>query len=181
MSLGLPEFGARGQSARPGFWRVVQGLGFVVLAWVAVLAALEWKNASADAQSLERARSEAASVRRAAEDARRLLHKNGDLLIAAQSIGSSPETVLADLESALPASVTITSLKVEYLPDEAARVDFNVVAASPQAYDRFLNALSKSPSFFEIRPGAESRPGSVRAVVSARHRARGEGPKGAAR
>ena len=99
--------------------------------------------------------------------------KNADLLIAAQSLESSPASILADLEAVLPQGVVIALFKVDYAPEAFAKVDFTVVANTPHAYDRFLNALSKSKAFSDIKPGSESRPGSVRAVVTANHHPRG--------
>ena len=77
---------------------------------------------------------------------------------------------MEDLKPLVPPGVAISSLRVEYVADSAARVDLGVVAASPEAYDRFLRALAKSPAFSGIKPGSENRPGPLRATVSALHR-----------
>lgn len=174
MTLGLPEFGSGGASeGGRGFWRFLQFAGLGVVVWVAVVAAAEWRTNSSADQSLERTRAEAGQVGSSAEEARRSLQKNSDLLVATTSVESSPEQVLKDLSPVLPEGVSLTGLKIEYLPDATARLDLSVVARSPDAYDRFLSALSKSPLFGDIKPGSESRPGLVRAIVSAIHRPRG--------
>ena len=171
MSLGLPEFGSRGsaESGR-GFWRIVQITGFVALAYAAAIAAIEGQFVYSADQSLERAREEAAQLGRSAEETKRSIHKSSELLVATASVESSPEQVLLDLNQVLPEGVSLTGLKIEYTPEATARLDFSVVARTPDAYDRFLSALSKSPLFRDIKPGAESRPGLVRATVTAMHR-----------
>lgn len=170
MSLGLPEFGSRGRASTFGPWRVIQLAGFLVLAYTVIIGGLEWREASAESEAIERTRSEVAQVRRTADDSRRALQKNADLLVAAQSLESSPAIVLRDLEGLLPAGVAIALLKIDYQSESLARVDFTVIAGTPESYDRFLNALSTSSAFSDIKPGSESRPGSVRATVTASHR-----------
>lgn len=176
MSLGLPDFTARGAAAPAPGWRALRLAGILVLAYVLMVGILEWREARAADLALERAREGAAEVLRSADETRRALRKSPDLLVAAASVESSPGRVLADLTALLPDAVSITGLKVEYLPDGAARAEFTVVAGGPSAYDRFLAALSRSSAFSEIKPGAESRPGLVKATVSANHH-----PVGAAR
>jgi Tfp pilus assembly protein PilN len=176
MSLGLPEFGSRGRARVGASWRVLRVLGILALVYVAAASAIEWRTSILETEALQEARNKVAASRKSSDDGRRALLKNADLLIATQSIESSPERVLTDLEAVLPPGVTLTALKLDYQADAPARIDFNVVAATPEAYDRFLSALSKSPSFSDIRPGSESRPGSVHAAVSVNHR-----PKGAAK
>jgi hypothetical protein len=171
MSLGLPDFGSRGGARQHHpFWRVVQGLGFLALAYSLVLAAIEWRSARSADFALKRATTAAAEASRAFGETRGSLQKGADLLVAAASIESSPGRVLKDLSQLLPQGVSLTSLKVEYLPEFAARIDFTVVARTPSSYDRFLDALASSPSFSDIKPGSESRPGLVKATVSAMHR-----------
>ncbi|MBK5254723.1 MAG: PilN domain-containing protein [Vicinamibacteria bacterium] len=174
MSLGLPEFGSRG-SADPtaAFWRVVQVSGYVALSYALGLAGTEWWSARSAELALERARAAVTEATRSVEETRRSLQTNGDLLVAVASVESSPDHVLSDLDALLPDGVSLTSLKLEYLPDATTRVDLSVVAATPHAYDRFLSALSKSPAFSDIKPGSESRPGLVKATVNAIHRPRG--------
>ncbi|MEO8501771.1 MAG: hypothetical protein ABI565_12700 [Vicinamibacteria bacterium] len=176
MSLGLPEFGSRGAAAEArGRWRAVQVVGAVVLTYALWTAASEGLAASAADRSGGKARAEVASLSQTSESARRTLAKHSDLLIATASVESSPERILEDLREVLPEGVTVVSLKVEYLADASTRLDMGVEARGPEAYDRFLGALSKSPRFTDIKPGSESRPGLVRATVSASHRPGGSG------
>jgi Tfp pilus assembly protein PilN len=177
MSLGLPEFGSR-RSHDPfdWFWRVVGLTGLATLLYVVVVGAIEWRSASSSDAALGRARADVAQAGRAAEGARRRFEKSPDTLIATASIESSPARVLKDLEQVLPPGVSIPVVRVEYLPEAATRLDITVVARTTEAYDRFLSALSKSPRFGEIKPGAEIRPGLVRATLTAVHR-----PEGASR
>jgi len=171
MSLGLPDFGSRGLAAHdPGFWRVVRGVGFLVFAYALVTTALEWRLASEADLAMQRARAGEAEARRSADQLRRTLQANADLLIAAASIESSPAKILSDLDELLPGGVSLTGFKVDYLPDATAKADFTVVARTPASYDRFLRALSSSPRFADIRPGSESRPGALKATVTALHR-----------
>ncbi len=177
MSLGLPEFGSRG-SAEPGqgLWRFFQILGFVVLAHALFTSAIEWRAAYGAGLSIEGARAQVAQAERSAEEMRRSLQKHSGLLIATASVESSPERVLGDLHQVLPEGVSLVSLKIDFLPDATTRLDFGVIARNPQAYDRFLRALLKSPLFTDIKPGSESRPGLVRANVTAKHRKAGVAP-----
>lgn len=171
MSLGLPEFGSRGNADQArGVWRAVRLAGFVALAYPLVVVAIEGRAAYLASLSIERAKAEAALAAQSAESAKRALFRNSDLLVAASSVESSPERVLGDLKGVLPEGVSVVSLKIEYLPDATARLELGIVARGPDAYDRFLGALSKSPRFSDIKPGSESRPGLVRATVMASHR-----------
>jgi hypothetical protein len=171
VSLGLPEFGSRGQADQArGLWRGLQIAGYVALAYAIVIAATERIDAYSADRSLEKARTEVATLAQSAETGKRMLVKSADLLVAASSVESSPARVIADLREILPEGVSITTYKIDYLPDASARVDLGVIARGPEAYDRFLSALSKSEHFRDIRPGSESRPGLVRATVTAIHR-----------
>ena len=174
MSLGLPEFGSRGPADEAGgAWRGVQIAGLLALAYALAVAATEGMAGSSADRSMEKARSEVAALAQSVESDKRMLFKSADLLVAASSVESSPERVIADLREIVPEGVTVTSYKIEYQPDATARVDLGVVARGPEAYDRFLAALSKSAHFSDIRPGSESRPGLVRATVTAIHRPKG--------
>ena len=177
MSLGLPEFGSRGSAdASGGAWRIARILGFVALAYALALVATEWRADYSANLSIEKARAEVAQAGRSAEETRRSLQRNSDFLTATASVESSPERVREDLKGVLPQGVFIASLKIDYSKEATTRLDFSVVARAPDAYDRFLSALSKSPLFKDIKPGSESRPGLVRATVTATHR-----PKAAVR
>jgi len=174
VSLGLPEFGSRGQGDEArGAWRAVRIAGFVVAAYALVAAASEGFSAYTEDRSTQKAADEVSAMTQAADSAHRTLAKSPDLLTAASSVASSPERVIADLRELLPGGVSIVSYKIEYLPEAPARVELGVVAQGPQAYDRFLNALSKSRQFGDIRPGSESRPGLVRATVVVLHHPKG--------
>lgn len=176
MSLGLPRFGAHPRhSAHPGVG-AVRTLGLLVLAYVVAVAAIEGRAAFLADRALEKSRSEVARAQREAEQFSRSLRKSPDTLIATASVESSPDQVFKDLASVLPPGVSLVGFKVEYIDDASARLDFSVVAGTPAAYDRFLANLSASPRFRGIKPGSESRPGLVRATVSAVHR-----PEGGAR
>jgi hypothetical protein len=172
MSLGLKDFGPRGRAdSSPKLWRVLKFLGFALLAYALGTAVLLWSSKSSANRSLDKAREDVAHQGRVVDEGRRALKKNGDLLTAVASVESSPERVLADLRALLPPGVSLPSVRVEYTAEATARVDLIVIATNPFAYDWFLNALSKSERFAEIKPGAEARPGLVRATVSAVHRA----------
>lgn len=174
MSLGLPEFGSRGRRARGrGTARVVGAFGLGVLAYAAVIAAIEGRSSYTERRSLERAREESARVLGPFDQTLRTIQKRPDLLAALASVESSPSRVWDDLSSVLPEGVSIVSLKVDYTPEGSARLDFTVIARSPAAYDRFLSGLSASPLFGALKPGSEIRPGLVRATLSAVHRPRG--------
>lgn len=171
MSLGLPEFGSRGQ-ADPGVrvWRAVRLVGFALLVYLMGVGAIEWQAASASRAAVEEARAAAARTLSSAEDERRLLLKSGDLLIATASIESSPARMLEDLNQVVPQGVTIPGIRIEYTAEGLTRLDLTVVAPNPETYDQFLAALSNSPKFSDIKPGAEVRPGLVKATLSAVHR-----------
>ena len=176
MSLRLPAFGSRGgvDEAR-SLWRGAQVAGYVALAYALAIAVTEGVAASSANRSIQKTMAEVAVATRSAESARRMLIKSPDLLVAASSVESSPDRVIADLMEILPGGVTLMSCRIEYAPDGFARVEVGVVARGPEAYDRFLNALSKSRRFGDIRPGSESRPGLVRATVAVVHRPKGVG------
>lgn len=177
MSLGLPQFGThRTHSAYGHAEKVARGLGFAALAWAIGVAAIEGRSGWLAERSIEKSRQEVATAGAAADRIAALLRKHPDALIATASVDSSPDRVFRDLVSVLPDGVSLVGLKVDYLPDASARLDLSVVAASPSAYDRFLSNLSKSSSFAAIKPGSESRPGLVRASVSAVHRPEGTSP-----
>lgn len=144
--------------------------GLIALACAIGVGAVEGRLAYEADVSMEQARKEVARAEAASETARRVMNRSADLLVATSSVESSPERILEDLRVVLPGGVQVVSLKVEYAPEGVARLDLGVVARGPEAYDRFLSALSKSPRFAEIRPGAESRPGPVRAAVALTHR-----------
>lgn len=171
MSLGLPEFGSRGStSSGRNAWDLLRALGVAALVYTLAVFALEWRASQTEGQSLARSSEEAARVTSAAEQNRRSLQKNADLLILAASIESSPQRVLEDLNRHLPQGVSVPSLKIEYALDGTTKLDVTVVARSPMEYDQFLDALSRSANFAELRPGAETRPGLVRATLTALHR-----------
>lgn len=174
MSLGLPEFGSRGHADEArGAWRGVQIAGLLALAYALAIAATEGMAGSAADRSMEKARSEVAALAQSVESDKRILLKSTDLLVAASSVESSPERVIEDLKEVLPEGVSVTGYKIAYQPDATARLELGVVARGPEAYDRFLGALAKSARFSDIRPGSESRPGLVRATVTALHRPKG--------
>ncbi len=176
MSLGLPRFGIHPGKGHYRLALVVRALGFVALVYAAATAALEGRAAFLADRALEASRSEVARARGQAEQLSRSIRKNPDALIATASVESSPERVLKDLNSVLPPGVSVVGFKVDYTDDARALLDLSVVAATPEAYDLFLANLSASPLFRAIKPGSESRPGLVRAGVSAVHR-----PSGGAR
>ncbi len=170
MSFGLPDFGTHRSDDGARAFRIIRGAGFLLFAYVLGVALLEGRAALLARRSIEKSRAEVAVAKSSAEELARGLQKNPDALIATASLESSPSRVWRDLNSILPVGVSVVSLKVDYLQDASARLDFSVLAASPAAYDRFLASLSKSPAFTAIKPGSESRPGLVRASVSAVHR-----------
>ena len=149
--------------------------GFVALGYVGLVAAREWGGAYSADLSSEKARVAVSEAAKAAGQARLRLQKNSELLIATASVESSPARVLKDLTEVLPKGVSLAGLRMDYTAEATARLDFTVVARNPDAYDRFLAALSQSPLFHEIKPGSESRPGFVRATVTVTHRPRGAG------
>lgn len=168
---GLPDFGSGAdEGPRRGLWRAVRLAGVVALAYTVLTAAVEGRAAWLSGRALNHARDDVAKARRLAEDARRALQKNADVLTLVASVESSPARVRADLAAVVPPGVDVPSVRIEYGTDGVARLDLTVLARSSDVYDRFLTALSKSPRFAEIRPGSEMRPGLVRAAVSAVHR-----------
>lgn len=168
---GLPDFGSRSRlDGAVGFWRAVRVAGVAALGYAAFVALVEGRAAWISGRALNHARDEAARTGLAAEEARKALQKNGDVLTLVASVESSPARVRADLAVVLPPGVEVPSLKIDYAADGVARLDLVVLARSSDTYDRFLAALSKSPRFAEIRPGSEVRPGLVRATVTAVHR-----------
>lgn len=175
MSLGLPEFGAPAPSPGGGpVWRILRAVGLVALVYAFSVCAFSWNAGRVAGQALDRARVEAGLARSSVDEARKRLAKNPDALVALASMESSPARIQEDLVHLVPAGVSIASLHVEYTTDGLARVGLGIVAGSPEAYDRFLRALSKSQTFSEIKPGSENRPGPLRATVSALHRPRRE-------
>lgn len=171
MSLGLPEFGSRGRTTSGrGIARVVGALGLGVFAYAVIVAAIEWRSAYSERRSLEQARDGVTRVLGPFDQTLRTIQKSPDLLVALASAESSPSRVWDDLSTTLPQDVSIVSLRVDYTPEGSARLDFTVLARSPAAYDRFLSALSASPFFASLKPGAEIRPGLVRATLTAVHR-----------
>jgi hypothetical protein len=176
--LGLPDFSSRSTSnAEPAWLRAVRYAGFVALAFAAFVALSEWRASAAETEQLQRARADASRAARDAEATRRSIEKNADLLVATSSAESAPEVVWRDLQRTLPAGVAVSSLRIEYSPEGVARVDLGVVARTPDAYDRFLAALGKDEAFADLRPGAETRPGSVRANLSMSHRPKRTGDR----
>lgn len=153
--------------------RAVFGLGLAALAWAVGVAAVEGRSGLVASRSLQKSRAEVEVARAEGDRTAGWLRRNPDALVAAASIDSSPDRILRDLAPVLPPGVSLVSLRVEYLPEASARLDLSVVAVSPSAYDSFLSNLSNSPSFAAIKPGSESRPGLVRASVSAIHRPAG--------
>lgn len=148
-------------------------LGLAVFAFSAALAVIEWRSAYSERRALAQANDEMARVLGPHEQTLRTLQKSPDFLVALASAESSPSRVWDDLSAVLPEGVSIVSLKVDYTPEGSARLDFTVLARNPGAYDRFLSALAASPLFASLKPGSESRPGLVRATLSAVHRPRG--------
>jgi hypothetical protein len=172
VSLGLPEFGShRSAEKASGVFRLIQVLGFVALAYALVSAALLGRAAYSADRARERVLAVAALDTERTDAAKKTLRRNQALLVAAASVESPPERVLRDLDAVRPEGVSILGLKVDYTSDAVARAEFVVAARDPEAYDRFLGALSKSAYFTDIKPGSESRPGLVRATVIAIHRA----------
>ncbi len=175
MSLGLPEFGSRGAPrSAASVWAAIRVLGMGALVYALVVAFGEWRYSIGSAEALDTAQAEVARTARAGDEGRRALQKNPDVLTATASVESSPDLVLQDLQALLPEGVAIPALKIDYGPEGIARVDITVLARRPADYDGFLSALAKSDRFADIRPGSETRPGAVRANVTATHRPREE-------
>lgn len=171
MSLGLPDFASQeNRSSSTALLGVIRLFGIAVLAGALIITLMEWRSLTSADRALGEARDRARDLARSADELQRLLQGNADLLIAATSVESSPERVLADLRGLLPEGVSLNGFKVDYAFDGTAKAEFTVLARTPAAYDRFLEALSASAVFVDIRPGAESRPGLVKATVGANHR-----------
>ena len=172
MSLGIPDFrpsaGASGDE--PATARVLRLSGTLAFVLSLLFSAYGFYRGLVADRSFAQSRAEVTQRNEVAQAERRGILRNGDLLSAIASVESSPARVRSDLERVLPGGVSLTLLKVDYGTDGQARVEASVVARSPEAYDRFLAALSRSASFAEIRPGTESRPGLIRATVLATHR-----------
>lgn len=171
MSLGLPEFGSRDvvdQGA--SLWRGVRLVGLAVLAYVLWMGAIEWQAAARSRASLDKAKAETARMRKSVEEGRRALLKSTEMLVATASVESPPDRVLNDLNRLLPRGVFLPDVKIDYTEEGTVRISLTVVAPTSEAYDQFLQGLSESSSFAEIMPGAETRPGVVRATLTALHR-----------
>ena len=85
MSLGLPRFVAHPRRvAHPALW-VVRTLGFVALAYVLFIAAVEGRAALLADRALETSRLEVARAQAEADQLSRRMRKNPDTLIAAAS------------------------------------------------------------------------------------------------
>ena len=168
MSLGLPEFGSHRRAlSGDSFWRAVRTLGLIALVCLMAIAGIEGRSAYLANDSLARARAEVEQARRETAEADRLLQKNPDLLVATASIEAAPVRVQEDLDNLRPKGVSIVALRIDYMFDGTSRVELTIVSGTADAYDRFLSALSQSRRFTDIKPGAESRPGLVRATVVA--------------
>lgn len=167
----LPDFGApaQGEALSPPL-RALRMAGYAVLAYALVRGAIEGRESWVQGEALNRSRAEGERLAQEVEDTRRALLKNPDVVAASASVRSSPARVRADIAQLQPEGVSVGALKIEYT-GEGARVEMEVFARSSPAYDAFLDRLAHTPSFSDVRPGAEIRPGFVRATVSALHQA----------
>jgi hypothetical protein len=87
---------------------------------------------------------------------------------AAGTLDAPPPRVVAELSAAMPPDVRLESLDLDYR--DRILVVLRVRARSPEAYDRFLEGLSRSTRFREIVPGPEGRDGELSASVRASYR-----------
>ena len=138
MSLGLPEFGSRGAPVRAGLWEVLRFAGLLALAYAVAMAAIEWRSESLAASSLQHARAQLALTRRQAEEVKGVFRRTP--MSWSRPAASSPlrPGCFRDLQQVLPEGVFLVAVRIDYQPDTPARLDFSVVARTPEAYDRFL-------------------------------------------
>ena len=163
----MTDFSSRSRRRRSPWDAAILAAGCVALA-AAGLAA--WQASS----QLKHRRAEVARVVREARDAAdRLRGMEADqgtaaAALAAQAEGTldaPPPRILADLSSAMPADVRLESLDLDYR--DRIFLELRVRARTPEAYDLFLERLTRSGRFREIVPGPESRSGEVSASVRA--------------
>lgn len=74
-----------------------------------------------------------------------------------------PPRLLAEITALLPEGVRLRSATFAYA--EAVAVDLDIEARSAASWDDFLERLSRSTAFTEVRPGQEERDGEIRTVV----------------
>jgi hypothetical protein len=169
VSLPLPDF-AREARERSVLAPLIFRSGLVVTAGLGIVTAfLMWSNRDI-ASATSRQRNELDRARTEDDAAKALLRARAADLIATASVESSPRAILGDLIAVLPGGVSLRSLKAQYEADGRALVEMRVRARASADYDEFLDALSRSTAFADIRPGSESRQGPLEASLTAVHR-----------
>ena len=73
--------------------------------------------------------------------------------------------LVAEIAETLPSDVRLERIALQYGRD--LRVEMNVVARDPRAFDRLLERLDSFPRLSDVRPGPENRAGEVRTTVRA--------------
>jgi hypothetical protein len=150
-----------------GEWAVLGACALVLLV-AAGSAADAWRDRrAANAQSSAlRAERDAAAARLRDLQAR----MRGDALgnQAWLTVEAPPPRVVADLAELLPAEVRLDELRLAY--GARLEVSMKVSARRAASYDLFLERLSASPRFGDVRPGDENRGGEVKAQVRAAYR-----------
>lgn len=163
----MTDFSSRSQRRRSPWDSAILAAGSFAIG-VAGLSA--WQASS----ELSLRRGEVARVVRDARDAEDRLRRmeagqgTAAAALAAQAEGTldaPPPRILADLSRAMPPDVRLESLDMDYR--DRIFLDLRVRARTPEAYDLFLESLTRSGRFWEIVPGPESRSGEVSASVRA--------------
>jgi Tfp pilus assembly protein PilN len=163
--MSAPDFSTRPKGREAGLPDLMLLLaGFVA----AVLCAGALLRARADTASVQ---ARLADVRsRTAGDQRlaaQLERRAGEGVIGQARLTSEapPPRVLAELAALLPPDVRLEGLTLAY--GRGLEIEMKVVARNPQAYDRLLDRLEKSPRIKGLTHGAESRQGEVQTTVRA--------------
>ena len=163
----MTDFSSHARPRRSSIDALIFGAGCLAMGAACFTA---WQASS----ELSLRRAEVARVVREADDATRRLRDidagrgSTEGALAAQAEGTldaPPPRVVAELSSAMPADVRLESVDLDYR--DRVFVDLRVRARTPQAYDAFLERLSKSGRFREIVPGPETRSGEVTASIRA--------------
>lgn len=166
-----PDLSSRGpRRTFPAADLVLLGLSVGALLFVAHEGFWTWRTARDARDQVTAARREVEAL---GAESRTLAPptRTADQVLAAQALRTlhaPPPRVLADLASVLPPDVRLDGVAIAYAP--RLQVELQVVARSPQAYDRFVRALTESPLFGDVVPGDESREGELRATVAVAYR-----------
>ena len=164
---GSRDFSTRPRRSRPATWEL--GLLLVALLILGLVAREAWGARAA----LAVAGAQVEGLRREVERERTAVQalesggRAGERFAAQALLGAEaePAEVVAEVAALLPPAVRLDALGLTY--GEALELDMQVAARGSEAYDAFLTRLTESARIRDVRPGAESREGEVRASVRA--------------